>query len=103
MAVTSGISVLGVQTLQTGATAPLKLLSIAFPNTPLPPVRRYGYFWLFQYRAVAPFQCFIVEEGLLRAPGVLLPIRLAPLASDWQFRLDAEWKLPLISWTASLA
>lgn len=83
--------------------APLKLLSIAITSQPLPPVRRLGYWWLYQYRNVEPFQCYVVEEGVLRAPGTYIPIRLAPFASDWYFRLDAEWKVPGLTFTTNIA
>lgn len=103
MAITTGNSIVGIQTLQTAAIAPSKLLSVAFPASPLPPVDRLGYFWLFQYRDVAPFQCYVVESGSLRSPGVLLPIRLGALGTDWRFRLDASWAVPGVAWVVSIA
>ena len=103
MATVSGTSVLGTQNLLNTSVAPSKLMSIAFTSQPLPPARRLGYFYLYQFKSEPPFQCYIVEHGLLRAPGELIPIRLALLDATWVWRLDATWNLQGFLWTATIA
>jgi hypothetical protein len=102
MATASGTSVLGQQTVLTGVNASSLLLSIAFPSKPLPPIIRYGYMYLYQYVNAAPFQCYLVEEGLVRAPGLYRKVQLAAFTPGALFRLDIVWQLPGINWTATL-
>lgn len=102
MPTTTGTSILGQQTLMTGASAPSQGLSIIIPSQPLPPIRRLGYFYLYQYLNASPFQCLLVEEGLFRAPGLYQRIELPVYGANVFFRLDMVWSLPGIGWSATI-
>lgn len=99
----TGTSIRGLQSLLVSGSAPSKLLSVAITSSPVPPVKRYGYFYLYQYKNAAPFQSFVVEEGLMRAPGLFIPIRLSLVDATYNYRLDVVWNVVGVTWQAVIS
>jgi hypothetical protein len=100
---TTGTSVLGLQTLLTASSGPNKLLSIGMTGTPVPPALRVGYFYLYQFSTITPFQSYVVESGPIYAPGILIPIRVGLLSGTFAWRLDAVWNYAGRTWGANIA
>jgi len=97
----TGVSIRGQQTLEGVAVAPSGFYSVAITSQPLPPIRRVGYFYLYQYRNATPFQCFIVDDGRIRAPGLWRRIAVPLFAADYRYRLDVIWEVPGLNWTST--
>jgi hypothetical protein len=102
MASASGTSILGTQTLINNSTAPGKIFSVSFPGQVSPPVKRLGYFWLYQFDSIGLRPHFVVEKGTICAPGIFYPIRIGALSGTWLFRLDVNWTLPGVLWSANI-
>lgn len=103
MATASGTSILGQQTLLNNVVVTSKLMSFSFPGRVQPPVKRYGYFYMYQFDSSnIAIPHYIVEEGLIRSPGLLMPLRLGQFSSTFFHRLDVVWSLPGIAWTATV-
>jgi hypothetical protein len=102
MASGTGTSILGLQTLVNNSTAPNKQFSVSFPGRVSPPVKRFGYFWLYQFDSTGLKPHYVVEKGSIGSPGIFYPIRLSSLGTIWLFRLDVSWDLPGIAWFANI-
>lgn len=102
MATATGNSVIGVQNLLNNVVVVSKLMSMSFPGRTQPPIRRFGYFYLYTFETSALVPHYLVEEGVVRSPGLLLPIRLAPLGANYLYRLDVLWNVPAIAWSATV-
>lgn len=102
MASASGTSIRGLQTLINVSSAPSTVITIGITNQPLPPIRRVGYFYVYQYRNVTPFQCYVVLKGVVSAPGLWQRIPIPLFASDYLYRVDVVWNEPSIPWTVNV-
>jgi len=98
----SGISAVGNATLLNNVIVFSRQMSIAITNQRLPPQRRMGYFWLYSFENVAPSQHYVMESGIIYAPGVWIPIRIAPFSPNYLYRLDVTWNLAGFPWTATI-
>lgn len=99
----TGVSAVGLQTLITNATAPLQLLALEITSQPLPPARRVGYFYLYQYLPSGSFQCQMVERGIIYAPGIKHKFLPPAPSSSYVYRWDAVWDVGGLNWNAVLA
>lgn len=98
----SGLSIVGRQTLLNNAAVVSKQLSVAISNQQLPPQRRLGFFYLYSFENIAPRQHYVMESGILYAPGVWIPIRIGPFSSSYLYRIDVVWNLAGFPWTATI-
>lgn len=103
MPTASGMSNGGDQSLLTDVAQPVSVLALSFPGSSGLPVKRMGYWYLLQYEAGILPQHFIVQEGLLRAPGEYQKIIVPAFSPTALYRLYAAWNVPNVSWTATLA
>jgi len=44
----------------------------------------------------------VMESGIIYAPGVWIPIRIAPFSPNYLYRLDVTWNLAGFPWTATI-
>jgi len=102
MGVQSGVSSVGQQTVNLSAGTGLTALSIGITSQRLPPIRRVGYFYLYQYQLALPNQCYVVDDGLMRAPGEWLKISVPLFSSAWGYRCDVIWTVNGLAWTATI-
>jgi hypothetical protein len=102
MAVTSGTSVLGLQTLNGTENPTGTTWSLAMTGTPLPPAKRLGYFYVYTYNNVSPFQCYIIDRGPVYAPGLYRSFSVPRVASTWRYRWDVVWDVPGKTWTLAV-
>ena len=92
----------GNATLLNNVTVVSRQMSILIASQPLPPQRRMGYFWLYCFEDVAPRQHYVMESGIIYAPGVWIPIRIPPFSPNYLYRLDVSWNLAGFPWTATI-
>lgn len=98
----SGISIVGRQTLLNNAAVVSRQLSIQITNQPSPPQRRLGFFYLYVFENVDPRQHYVMESGIVYAPGIWIPIRIPPFTPSYLYRLEVSWNLAGFPWTATI-
>lgn len=102
MTTTTGTSTAAPQTLLTNATLNAALFNIEMYDTPLPPFRRVGYYYLYFFLTTSPNQCYLQDSGLVYAPGILRRVPVPITAANTAQRLDVVWNVSGLRWRATL-
>lgn len=103
MATASGVSIKARQNLVVSTSAPNNLVSVAITNFPARPFSRVGYFTLFQFNNTSPFQTYLVHDGNISRPGLLIKPQVPLITPGFTWGLDVQWYFPGLNWTATIA
>jgi hypothetical protein len=99
MPTASGTSSLGLQRL-IAVAAPIPLTySIAITSQPLPPRRRVGFLYVFTYLNASPFQSYVIDTGIMYAPGIYHKIEVPSAGANFGYIVEVYWDVNGLAWT----
>jgi hypothetical protein len=98
MPTNTGVSTVGVQTLQSFQTLSVAQFALEFPDTPILPFERLGYFYVFAVQSTTPFQTRLLTRGAIYRPGVFSVFPANYGFTTARYTIQAKWNDPGINW-----
>jgi hypothetical protein len=102
MAASTGVSVIGGVVLLAAPPPLVKTLSVAITSQPVPPQRRVGYFYVYAFIGVSPFQCFILKGDAVYAPGIYEDFPANLIDNSYNLRVDIKFEVGNLNCTVVL-